>query len=49
MKDQFERIGELARRVSAGETITLLCSSACTDPDRCHRMLLKGLIEKRVR
>jgi uncharacterized protein YeaO (DUF488 family) len=27
----------LATRVSAGETITLLCSSACTDAERCHR------------
>jgi uncharacterized protein YeaO (DUF488 family) len=45
MKDQKERIAELARRAAAGETITLLCSSACLDPDRCHRTLLKQLIE----
>lgn len=46
MKSQKERIAELARRVADGETITLLCSSACIDPDHCHRTLLKKLIEK---
>jgi uncharacterized protein YeaO (DUF488 family) len=44
MKAQGERIAQLARRVAAGETITLLCSSACTDPQRCHRTLLARLI-----
>ena len=39
------RIRDLGRRVAAGETITLLCSSACTDPARCHRTLLTALIE----
>jgi uncharacterized protein YeaO (DUF488 family) len=38
------RIRDLARRVAAGETITLLCSSACTDPQRCHRTVLARLI-----
>jgi uncharacterized protein YeaO (DUF488 family) len=47
MKNQTERIDELARRVAAGETITLLCSSACTDAAHCHRTLLKDLIEAR--
>jgi uncharacterized protein YeaO (DUF488 family) len=42
---QLWRIRDLASRVAAGETITLLCSSACTDPDRCHRTLLARLIE----
>ena len=42
-------IDELARRVAAGETITLLCSSACTDEPRCHRSLLRALIAQRVR
>jgi uncharacterized protein YeaO (DUF488 family) len=46
MKSQKEQIAELARRAAAGETITLLCSSACVDPDHCHRTLLKQLIEK---
>jgi len=41
---QLWRIRDLARRSAAGETITLLCSAACTDPDRCHRTLLAALI-----
>lgn len=45
MKGQKERIGELAQRSSYGETITLLCSNACTNPEKCHRTLLKSLIE----
>jgi|SRR6516164_361845 uncharacterized protein YeaO (DUF488 family) len=48
MKEQQEKITELARRVAAGETITLLCSTACTDAAKCHRTLLKDLIEERV-
>jgi uncharacterized protein YeaO (DUF488 family) len=46
MKEQQDGITELARRVAAGETITLLCSTACTDASHCHRTLLMGLIEK---
>jgi uncharacterized protein YeaO (DUF488 family) len=38
-------IGDLARRVAAGETITLLCSSACVRESRCHRSILRELIE----
>lgn len=45
MKEQHASIAELARRVAAGGTLTLLCSSACVDAARCHRTLLKGLIE----
>lgn len=41
---QVFRIRALADRVAAGETVTLLCSSACTDPARCHRTLLEKLI-----
>jgi uncharacterized protein YeaO (DUF488 family) len=37
-------LGALAVRLAAGETITLLCSSACADPARCHRTLLGDLI-----
>jgi uncharacterized protein YeaO (DUF488 family) len=48
MKDRAEAITELARRVAAGETITLLCSSACENAMRCHRVLLRELIEKEV-
>ena len=36
---------ELAAR---GETLTLLCSSACVDPARCHRTLLRTLLEGAV-
>jgi uncharacterized protein YeaO (DUF488 family) len=48
MRNQAESIAELTRRVSAGETLTLLCSSACHDAEHCHRSLLKELIEKNV-
>lgn len=41
---QVWRIRDLAQRSAGGETITLLCSAACTDPARCHRTLLAGLI-----
>lgn len=44
---QLWRIRDLARRSAAGETITLLCSSACTDPSRCHRTLLQRLVLRR--
>jgi uncharacterized protein YeaO (DUF488 family) len=44
---QLWRIRDLARRSAAGEIITLLCSSACTDVDRCHRSLLARLITGR--
>jgi uncharacterized protein YeaO (DUF488 family) len=40
-----ERIRELAARVRGGETVTLLCSSACVRESRCHRSLLAELIE----
>ncbi len=48
MRQQRQRIDELARRVLAGESLTLLCSSACQRESRCHRSVLKKLIEKRV-
>jgi uncharacterized protein YeaO (DUF488 family) len=38
-------IASFAKRVRAGDTITLLCSSACTDPARCHRTVVRELIE----
>ena len=34
-----------AERVRAGETLTLLCSSACEDAAVCHRSLVQALIE----
>ena len=42
------RIRELAQRVARGETVTLLCSSACERESRCHRSLLAELIEAAV-
>lgn len=48
MEPQQQRIADLARRVAEGETLTLLCSSACVDEARCHRSLLKELIERAV-
>jgi uncharacterized protein YeaO (DUF488 family) len=47
-KEQQDSIIILAEKADAGKTITLLCSSACDDPDRCHRTLLKELIERRM-
>jgi uncharacterized protein YeaO (DUF488 family) len=44
-KANRDLIEALAKRVAAGETITLLCSSACTRESRCHRSILKELIE----
>ncbi len=40
---QRETIRRLAVRATS-ETITLLCSSACVDPERCHRSLLAQLM-----
>jgi len=45
MKAQKEPIAELSRKLKNDETITLLCSSACVRESRCHRSLLKELIE----
>lgn len=39
-------IDGFARSVRAGETLTLLCSSACVDEARCHRSIVKQLIEQ---
>ncbi len=44
MREQREAIEELAGRLASGERVTLLCSSACTDPARCHRTLLARLV-----
>jgi uncharacterized protein YeaO (DUF488 family) len=48
MRGVADKIDALAQRVAKGETITLLCSSACVRESRCHRSLLKELIEKRI-
>jgi uncharacterized protein YeaO (DUF488 family) len=48
--DEMQRsrfwIEGFAARVRKGETLTLLCSSACVDPSRCHRSLVKRLLEE---
>ena len=49
MLGQTAAIEELAKRVAAGETITLLCSSQCVRESRCHRSLLRELIEARLK
>jgi uncharacterized protein YeaO (DUF488 family) len=48
MRDRRDAIAALAARVAHGEPITLLCSSACANPERCHRTLLRGLMERSV-
>jgi uncharacterized protein YeaO (DUF488 family) len=48
MRVQKTAIDELARRFATGEQLTLLCSSACERESRCHRSLLKELIEARA-
>ena len=49
MLQQRDAITELAKRVVAGESITLLCSSSCDRESRCHRSLLKALIEAEMK
>ena len=44
-RNNKEAIETLAQRVRAGETITLLCSTACIREARCHRSILRELIE----
>lgn len=45
-RENGPRIDELANRVRKGETVTLLCSSACVREARCHRSILKELIQE---
>ena len=49
MKAQKELIAQLAARLKKGETMTLLCSSACVRESRCHRSLLKVLIDEEMK
>src|SRR5205809_3935194 len=37
MEEQAETLAVLAEKLNEGKTFTLLCSTACTDPNRCHR------------
>ena len=48
MRDQKEAIAKLADRVKNGEQITLLCASSCEREARCHRSLLRDLINKNI-
>jgi len=48
MLAQKPKIQALADRIKAGETITLLCSAQCTREERCHRSLLRMLIERQM-
>lgn len=48
MKTQDDLIDELAKLIAEGKTITLLCSSACTDEAHCHRSLLRQLIQAKL-
>jgi uncharacterized protein YeaO (DUF488 family) len=41
-----ERLAEIRARLARGETVTLLCSSACGDESRCHRGLLRAELER---
>jgi uncharacterized protein YeaO (DUF488 family) len=43
-----QKIAWLARSVARGETLTLLCSSLCIDPERCHRTLLRALLLEEI-
>jgi uncharacterized protein YeaO (DUF488 family) len=44
MRAQTEAIRDLARRLLQGASLTLLCY--CSTPARCHRSLLKDMIER---
>lgn len=48
MREHKPLIDELAQCLARGEQITLLCSTACVRESRCHRSILKQLIEKRA-
>ena len=48
MLKQKDQIAALAHRVQNGEVITLLCSSACDRESRCHRSLLRELVETEI-
>jgi uncharacterized protein YeaO (DUF488 family) len=49
MEGQQDYLDEIAAMVAEGKTVTLLCSSACVDEAKCHRTLLRQLIEARVK
>ncbi len=43
-----QKIAWLAQSVARGEPLTLLCSSHCTDENRCHRTVLRELLLEEV-
>jgi len=43
-----QKIAWLAQSVARGEPVTLLCSSLCTDENRCHRTVLRALLLEEV-
>lgn len=45
MRAQQAMINDLSQRVKGGESITLLCASTCIRENRCHRSILRELIE----
>lgn len=45
MAGQQAQIAALARRLDAGEGVTLLCSRNCVIAQACHRTLLAELVE----
>ncbi|MFT3924036.1 MAG: DUF488 family protein [Myxococcales bacterium] len=49
MRAQQFWLDGFAKNLVAGETITLLCSSACVDEARCHRRLVRRLLEEAAR
>jgi len=49
MLKQQDAIKALAQRIANGESITLLCSSQCVRESRCHRSLLRELIESHLK
>ena len=48
MKREVKLLDELVK-LARSRTVTLLCSSACTNAKRCHRSLLKELVEARAK
>ena len=46
VRKQTELLERLLHRLQQGETVTLLCSSACVEENRCHRSVLKQLLEQ---
>ncbi len=48
MQSQEELVDGLADLVAEGKTITLLCSSSCSDEKHCHRSILKDLVDEKA-